>query len=106
MIQKIIIQSQININKTKKTLEQLGQDKHYFDDPVYFDPNFSNVFFVLFISNSNNIISSSDDDSFFQNDKDNNSMIDENEKVIEKSPDGNYGKVCNNFYYVIIIYIV
>ena len=48
-------------------------------------------------SNSNNIISSSDDDSFFQNDKDNNSMIDENEKVIEKSPDGNYGKVCNNF---------
>ena len=50
-----------------------------------------------FISNSDNIISSSDDDSFFQNDKDNNSMIDENEKVIEKSPDGNYGKVCNNF---------
>ena len=36
-----IKQSQININKTKKTLEQLGQDKHYFDDPVYFDPNFS-----------------------------------------------------------------
>ena len=51
---------------------------------------------------SNNICTSSDDDSkeenFFECDKD--SEYDLNEKVIEKSPDGNYGKVYNNFFYI------
>ena len=49
---------------------------------------------------SNNLYTSSDDDSkeenFFECDKD--SEYDLNEKVIEKSPDGNYGKVHNNFF--------
>ena len=52
--------------------------------------------------NTNEFDSSSDDDSkeenFFQYDKD--SEFDLNEKVIEKSPDGNYGKVCNNYIYI------
>ena len=51
---------------------------------------------------SNNLYTSSDDDSkeenFFECDKD--SEYDLNEKVIEKSPDGNYGKVNNNFFYI------
>jgi hypothetical protein len=49
---------------------------------------------------SNNLYTSSDDDSkeenFFECDKD--SEYDLNEKVIDKSPDGNYGKVHNNFF--------
>ena len=51
---------------------------------------------------SNNLYTSSDDDSkeenFFECDKD--SEYDLNEKVIDKSPDGNYGKVYNNFFYI------
>ena len=51
---------------------------------------------------SNNLYTSSDDDSkeenFFECDKD--SEYDLNEKVIDKSPDGNYGKVHNNFFYI------
>ena len=45
--------------------------------------------------NSNNLYSSSEnesnEDDFFECDKD--QIFDTNEKVIEKSPDGNYGKV-------------
>ena len=48
---------------------------------------------------SNNIDSSSDYDSkeenFFEYEKD--SEYDLNENIIEKSPDGNYGKVYNNY---------
>ena len=47
---------------------------------------------------SNNLYSSSENDSnennFFECDKD--PIFDTNEKVIEKSPDGNYGKVNKN----------
>ena len=58
---------------------------------------------------SNNICTSSDDDSkeenFFECDKD--SEYDLNEKVIEKSPDGNYGKVCKIYFlYKVLLIIV
>ena len=43
---------------------------------------------------SNNLYTSSE--NFFECDKD--SEYDLNEKVIDKSPDGNYGKVHNNFF--------
>ena len=51
------------------------------------------------INDKNSLYSSSDDDSkednFFECDKD--SQYETNEKVIEKSLDGNYGKVYNNY---------
>jgi hypothetical protein len=40
---------------------------------------------------SDNFYSSSDEENFFSYDED--SISDSNEKVIEKSPDGNFGKV-------------
>ena len=40
----------------------------------------------------------SKDENFFKCDED--SISDSNEKVIEKSPDGNYGKVINYFYLI------
>ena len=51
---------------------------------------------------NNNLYSSSDDlskdENFFKCGED--SFSDSNEKVIEKSPDGNYGKVINYFYLI------
>ena len=55
--------------------------------------------------NSNNLYSSSEnesnEDNFFECDKD--QIFDTNEKVIEKSPDGNYGKVNKNIFNIEII---
>ena len=49
-------------------------------------------------SSSDDLDDHSKDDSFFIDDE---SIHDYNEKVIEISPDGNFGKV-NNIYYIII----
>ena len=73
---------------------------HYFDDQsdTESDPQNERG------ENENDSNTNSDNDSkeenYFEYDKD--SEYDLNEKVIAKSPDGNYGKVCNN--YINIIY--
>ena len=56
---------------------------------------------------ANDVLYSSSDDlskdeNFFKYDED--SISDSNEKVIEKSPDGNYGKVNNYFYLIYYFY--
>ena len=61
---------------------------HYFDDQSDDDSDQEK-------SRSKSKTKKEKDDKY---DKD--SEFDLNEKVIEKSPDGNYGKVCNNYIYI------
>ena len=103
-----------SLGTKKNTLKEKDYELlHYFDDQSDFDSDKEkseskskdkkdkNDKDSLDSNNNNNYYSSSDDDSkeenFFQYDKD--SEYDLNEKIIEKSPDGNYGKVCNNYNY-------
>ena len=86
---------------------------HYFDNQsdneIEPENNFNKIIqnkLTTFKENeylNNDILYSSSDDlskdeNFFKCDED--SISDSNEKVIEKSPDGNYGKV-NNYFYLI-----
>lgn len=95
-------------NKDKEDYELL----HYFDDQSDNESNDSKKSKSKsknknkknekdsFISNSNSLSSSSDDEGFIE--------IEQNpENVIEKSPDGNYGKVLNYLYnQFILLFIV
>jgi hypothetical protein len=74
--------------KKKKNRGKLFRKSKFLKDVVDND---------IIIPKKENDYSSSDDeskeDNFFECDKD--SLYETNEKVIEKSPDGNYGKVYN-----------
>ena len=104
-------------NKNTLIKEKDYEYLHYFDDQSdnesYHDKSKSKSKNKKEINDknsivSNNIYSSSDDDSkednFFECDKD--SQYETNEKVIEKSLDGNYGKVYNNYNYIKNIFLI
>jgi hypothetical protein len=85
---------------------------HYFDDQSddgsYQEKSKSKSKNKKEINNKDSIYSSSDNDSkednFFGCDKD--SQYETNEKVIEKSLDGNYGKVNNIYNYIKFLILI
>ena len=94
-------------NKDKEDYELL----HYFDNQSDNESNDSNISKSKsknkkqknekdsFISNSNSLSSNSDEEDFIE--------IEQNsENVVEKSPDGNYGKVYNYLYNIFVLFFI